>query len=66
MATTKRVQGAYRAVLDVVKSSSNPDRTYEIRLGADDRVYCTCIGWRYHHHCKHLAEFREARSRRAA
>jgi hypothetical protein len=39
---------------EVIGSSG---RTYEIRLGKDDNVYCTCWAWKKHRECKHLDEF---------
>jgi hypothetical protein len=38
-----------------VTSDSNPDHLYELRLGLDGRVYCTCPSWKFHGHCcKHM------------
>ena len=48
-------------VLQTVASKSNPDKHYEIRLGGDNRVYCTCPAWKFSKgtkDCKHLREFR--------
>lgn len=56
-------------VLKTVASKSNPDKHYEIRLGRDNVVYCTCPAWKFSKttdkfgnkqpkNCKHLKEFR--------
>jgi SWIM zinc finger len=47
-------------VLATVASKSNANRTYEIRLGKDEKVYCTCPAWKFSGtgNCKHLREFR--------
>jgi hypothetical protein len=60
MATAQKTQ---LIVLTTVPSKSNPDKHYEIRLGGDNRVYCTCPAWRFskgQKTCKHLNEFRTA------
>ena len=50
-------------ILATVPSSSNPFQTYDIRLGADANIYCTCPAWKFqkkHPHnrtCKHLKAF---------
>lgn len=50
-------------ILATVPSSSNPLKSYDIRLGKDGNVYCTCPAWKYqkkHPHdrtCKHLKAF---------
>lgn len=50
-------------ILTVVRSASNPEKTYEIREGADGNIYCTCPSWRFqrvapaHRSCKHLRSF---------
>lgn len=43
-------------LLETVRSESRPGVAYEIRRGADGRVYCTCPAWRFSagHVCKHL------------
>jgi hypothetical protein len=45
-------------VLVNVPSSSNPDKLYEIRLGSDSKIYCTCPAWRFskarEKGCKHV------------
>jgi hypothetical protein len=33
-------------VIATVPSSSNPDKSYEIRMGHDGNVYCSCPAWR--------------------
>jgi hypothetical protein len=43
-----------------VPSSSNPDKSYDVKLGKDGNVYCSCPAWRFqklHPHqrtCKHI------------
>lgn len=51
-------------VLATYRSSSNPDHRYYIVRGKDNRVYCTCPGWRTSSaeapggkNCKHLKDF---------
>lgn len=44
-------------VLARIPSHSNPAKSYEIRLGADGVVYCTCRGWVTKKYCKHLEEY---------
>ena len=48
-------------VLATNPSSSNPTKTYQIRLGHDRRVYCTCPSWKFskgdHKTCKHLRAY---------
>jgi hypothetical protein len=47
-------------LMAVVPSHSNPLKGYEIRLGADANVYCTCPSWRFKklpvgaRACKHI------------
>lgn len=47
-------------VLVTVPSESNPSKSYEIRLGHDGNVYCSCPAWKFqkvHPHlrvCKHM------------
>jgi hypothetical protein len=47
-------------VLVTVPSESNPSKSYEIRLGHDGNVYCSCPSWKFmkvHPHlrsCKHM------------
>ena len=40
-----------------VVSKSNPSQKYEIKMGKDGKVYCTCPRWKYKRTCKHLDEF---------
>lgn len=51
-------------VLTEVKSSSNPNLKYEIRVGGDGRTYCSCPAWRFNHRkdCKHLKAWKGALS----
>lgn len=44
-------------VLAKVPSKSNPAKSYEIRLGGDGVVYCTCRAWVTNKFCKHLEEY---------
>ena len=44
-------------VLATVPSKSNPAKSYEIRLGGDGVVYCTCRAWIQNKFCKHLEEY---------
>lgn len=44
-------------ILAKMVSNSNPGKTYEITLGADDIIYCTCWGWKKSRWCKHLSQF---------
>ena len=50
-------------VLIVVKSESNPDKTYEIRKSHQDgKTYCTCPGWIFKARkgdgiCKHIKAY---------
>lgn len=37
--------------------SKSSNRSYEIRLGADGRTYCTCTAWKMNKYCKHLEEW---------
>jgi len=47
-------------VIASVPSSSNPDKKYEIRLGNDGNVYCSCPAWKHmklppaERVCKHM------------
>jgi hypothetical protein len=42
-------------VLQVVNGSNG--KTYEIRRGDDDVIYCTCPAWRFRRTCKHLQAY---------
>ena len=44
-------------VLGKIKSSSNPNKYYDIKLGADGVVYCSCVAWKMSKWCKHLEEY---------
>lgn len=48
-------------VLAQIPSKSNPAKSYEIRLGGDGVVYCTCPAWKLHGNkwCKHLEEYHD-------
>jgi predicted nucleic acid-binding Zn finger protein len=47
-------------VIAYVPSSSNPSVSYEVRLGKDGNVYCTCPNWKFQklppkeRSCKHM------------
>lgn len=53
-------------VLAKVPSKSNPLKSYEIRLGGDGVVYCTCRAWITNKFCKHLEEYHSTASRSIA
>lgn len=40
--------------LGSIQSDSNPVKFYEIRLGGDGVVYCSCTAWKINKYCKHL------------
>lgn len=40
-------------LVKVVESGTTKGLFYEVRMGKDGRLYCTCIGWKFHHDCKH-------------
>lgn len=50
-------------VLATIRSSSNPSKFYQIRMGRDGNVWCTCPAWKFQHAaakgrtCKHLRSF---------
>lgn len=46
-------------ILKFVESRSTPGLKYEMRLGKDGVVYCTCPAWKFSGtgNCKHLAAF---------
>lgn len=51
----KRYPAGKTNALATVASDSNPSKSYELRLGADDVAYCTCPSWKFHGHCcKHM------------
>jgi hypothetical protein len=49
-------------LLAQVPSESNPNRKYDVRVGADGVVYCTCPSWRFNRApkadrvCKHMTK----------
>jgi hypothetical protein len=47
-------------ILAYVPSESATDRDYEIRMGSNHSVFCTCKGWQYSKTgtCKHLERFK--------
>lgn len=47
-----------KIVLQMVASDSRVGVKYEIRVGKDHRVYCTCPAWKYSgKNCKHLHRY---------
>lgn len=50
-------------VIATVPSHSNPAKSYNIRMGKDGNVYCTCPAWKFQkvhpkaRTCKHLKAF---------
>lgn len=42
-------------------SSTNPDKRYELRMGADEEIYCNCMAWRFSKKspkiCKHMEQW---------
>jgi hypothetical protein len=56
--TTK--ENAMGTLITKVQSSTNPAQSYDILLGGDGNVYCTCPGWKYQklppkeRTCKHM------------
>lgn len=44
-------------LLATVTSKTNPGRKYEIRMGKDGVMYCTCHAWKFNKTCKHLTGF---------
>jgi len=59
-ATAQKTAKFVPNVLATFRSDSNPSKSYEIRLGRDGVVYCTCPAWKFSskkrggHTCKHL------------
>jgi len=53
------------AVLATYPSKSSPGKVYQVKLGADEVVYCDCPAWRFQKDrlagqrtCKHIDEWR--------
>lgn len=44
-------------LLGQIRSSSNPNKFYDIKLGGDGVVYCMCQAWKMNKWCKHLDEW---------
>jgi len=60
MAKVEKPVGKKYIILAEVESENTPGKKYEIRLGGDSRVYCTCPAWRFRGgNCKHLTRYRE-------
>lgn len=34
--------------------SRGSGKKYKLVMGKDHVLYCTCMAWRFHKHCKHL------------
>lgn len=51
-------------ILAEFPSDSDPRKTYQVRLGKDGVVYCTCWAWlrspKGNKDCKHLKRIRES------
>jgi len=51
-------------ILATIPSKSNPNKSYQVRKGADGVIYCTCPAWIFSakktgvHDCKHLQALR--------
>lgn len=58
----KRVVGAKRLATVASTNPKTPTQTYDIMLGSDNLVYCTCPAWVYTvdtpQSCKHITQFR--------
>lgn len=39
------------------RSSTDPSREWVVVRQPSGHVRCTCPGWRYHGHCKHVSAF---------
>lgn len=55
METTKKRPDA--GVLADAASKSRRGVIHEIRRGKDGKLYCTCEGWRFTKHCRHVKQF---------
>lgn len=42
-----KVESKKYEILTVVQSASRPGVSYEVRLGGDGKVYCTCPAWKF-------------------
>ena len=60
------VKPTQTTVLMHVPSMTNPDKSYEVRLGKDGNVYCTCPAWKFQRKpvadrvCKHMRAAQQA------
>jgi len=45
-------------VLAMVPSATTKGKTYNIRMGATNSVYCECNGFKYRNRCAHMDRFR--------
>ncbi len=57
--TTATAPAKTNKVVLATFASSTSNTTHEIRLGRDNKVYCTCKGFIFNGNCKHMNSFRE-------
>lgn len=46
-------------VLALMQSNTKEDIWYEVRLGMNNAIYCTCNGFKYRQQCDHMKRFRK-------
>lgn len=54
-----KLKGGSTTVLARIQSNTKDDVWYEIRLGMNNAVYCTCKGFQYRQKCDHMKTFRK-------